>query len=577
MPLFYSRPWRVLRALLFGFYLLASSHLARAQAPAWQSAVAFQPASDNPYGSGVGVSAAVPDGSGNLYLTGSFTYAADFGATRLTSTSGYDAEVFVAKWNIASAQFVWARRMGGADHDYAAALVVRGSQLYVGGSFRGAATFGSTTLTSPISGYYDVFVARLTDAGSTATIDWAVRSGTTGSSYDTRDVRLAASSTGVYVAANFTGSATLGGTSLASAGGYDLFVAKLTDMGTTGTFTWARQAGGADNDFAYGLTALGNAVYVSGAFSTAATFGPATVVSPTTATDGFVARLTDAGTTGSFAWAQRVGGNENDYAYGLAATAAGVYLTGTFVDKATFGSVTLTGDATKPTGFITKLFDTGTASSFAWTKPVGSSENTFLEAVAVQGPNVYVKGSFYQKTTVGTTQLTAAGGYDLLLAKLLDAGPTASFAWAQQAGGPGSDGAASLGLSGGSVYVVGGFTDQLTFGSLTLTTAMGNSGGYFATLADASLLATTAPAASPLAAPVYPNPAHGRTTVARPAGLGAGPATLTLLDALGRVVRTAPPTLAPTAELDLTGVAPGVYALRVAVGPATAVSRLVVE
>jgi len=574
MHFFYSQPWRVLRALLFGFYLLASSQLVQAQAPAWQSAVAFQSATDNPFGSSVGVSAAVPDGNGNLYLTGSFTYAADFGATRLTSTSGYDTEVFVAKWNIASAKFVWARQMGGADSDYAAALVVRGNQLYVGGSFRGAATFGSTTLTSLISNYYDVFVTRLTDAGSTASIDWAVRSGTAGDSYDARSMQLAASSAGVYLATSFEGSATLGGTTLTSAGGYDVVLAKLSDAGA---FTWARQAGGADNDFVYGLTALGSAVYVSGAFSTAATFGPATIVSPTAATDGFVARLTDAGTAGSFAWAQRVGGNENDYAYGLTATAAGVYLTGTFVDKATFGSVTLTGNATKPSGFLTKLLDAGTSSSFGWAKQVGGSENTFLEAVAVQGSNVYVKGSFYQKTTVGTTQLTSAGAYDLLLAKLIDAGPTASFAWAQQAGGPGNDGAAALGVSGGNVYVVGGFANQLTFGSLTLTTAMGSTGGYFATLADASLLATTAPTGSPLMAPVYPNPAHGRTTVARPAGVGTGPATLILLDALGGVVRTAPPTFAYTTELDLTGVAPGVYTLRVAVGPATAMSRLVVE
>ncbi|GAA3984946.1 T9SS type A sorting domain-containing protein [Hymenobacter antarcticus] len=56
-----------------------------------------------------------------------------------------------------------------------------------------------------------------------------------------------------------------------------------------------------------------------------------------------------------------------------------------------------------------------------------------------------------------------------------------------------------------------------------------------------------------------------------------GPATLVLLDAVGRVARTALSPAGVAYPLDLTGLAPGIYALRVQTGEAQAVERLVVE
>jgi hypothetical protein len=64
-------------------------------------------------------------------------------------------------------------------------------------------------------------------------------------------------------------------------------------------------------------------------------------------------------------------------------------------------------------------------------------------------------------------------------------------------------------------------------------------------------------------------------TVALPSG--PGPATLTLLDALGRPVRTQQAQAGTEVAFDLTGLAPGVYALRVQAGAAVATQKLVVE
>ena len=92
------------------------------------------------------------------------------GGTTLTSLGGYD--VFVAKSNPASNQFVWVQRAGGVGLDEATALAVSGTSVYVAGSFTSpAASFGTSTLTNPypntsINNTTLGFLATLTDPPS---------------------------------------------------------------------------------------------------------------------------------------------------------------------------------------------------------------------------------------------------------------------------------------------------------------------------------------------------------------------------------------------------------------------------
>ena len=88
---------------------------------------------------------------------------------------------------------------------------------------------------------------------------------------------------------------------------------------------------------------------------------------------------------------------------------------------------------------------------------------------------------------------------------------------------------------------------------------------------------TTTAALQPESVGLFPNPAHGTATIQLPAIPGAPTAPLTLLDALGRTLRTQTVSTNARAELDLTGLAPGLYAVRVQAGAATAMRRLVVE
>ena len=120
---------------------------------------------------------------------------------------------------------------------------------------------------------------------------------------------------------------------------------------------------------------------------------------------------------------------------------------------------------------------------------------------------------------------------------------------------------------------------KLTFGNLSVMTPTNTPAAFLAFLTDATLTATT-PALSGSAFTLAPNPARASTIVQLPALPGTATATLTLLDALGRAVRTTTVALPPAGlryELSLAGLPPGLYALRVQAGTDRATRRLVVE
>ena len=104
---------------------------ARAQAPAWQTAMAVS-------GNGSSaVNAMATDANGNVYLVGDFRFTLRVGSFSLTSVGLTD--IFVAKWSTASNSFVWAQRAGGINEDYANAISVNGTNIYIAGRFSSAA------------------------------------------------------------------------------------------------------------------------------------------------------------------------------------------------------------------------------------------------------------------------------------------------------------------------------------------------------------------------------------------------------------------------------------------------------
>ena len=267
------------------------------------------------------------DHSGNVFITGSFSGVARFGNMGITSQGKED--VFVAKLNSAG-KFLWAVSAGGASGDYGTDIAVDDAGgLYITGAFTSKATFGAKSLTSV--GQMDLFVARLDATGN---VLWATAGG--GSAND-RGRGIAVDKAGLSVTGDFLGSATFGTTKLKSRGQTDLFVARLS---TSGAFSWAASAGGAQGDSGGGVATddSGNTV-VTGFFQGKASFGGSTLQSAGSY-DVFAARLSP---SGSFTGALSAGGPKDDYGYGVALDGSGAaYLTGSFKGVASFAGTKLT-------------------------------------------------------------------------------------------------------------------------------------------------------------------------------------------------------------------------------------------
>jgi hypothetical protein len=295
------------------------------------------------------------DDSGNVIVTGSFSGTATFGDTALSSEGSLD--IFVAKYD-SGGNFLWAARAGGTDIDEGRSIATDESgNSMVTGRFVGTASFGDTTLVA--AGYRDVFIAKYDRAGG---LLWVVQAGGTA---DTWGYGIATDGSGnSIVTGELRDTATFGDTTLVSAGGYDIFIAKCDNAGN---FLWAAQAGGTRDDHGWGITTddSGN-VIVTGYFgSQPATFGDTTLTSEGSF-DIFIAKYDSAG---DFLWAAQAGGISEDGGFGVTTDDSGnPVVTGYFSYTATFGDTTLT-SAGEYDIFVAKLGAGGTRIEGEFVRP----------------------------------------------------------------------------------------------------------------------------------------------------------------------------------------------------------------
>jgi hypothetical protein len=453
-------------------------------------------------GGPVGTTSLAVDAAGNVCVAGSFFGSLTFGTTTLTSVGR--ADIFVAKLD-PSGNWLSAVRGGGSSDEQLTRLALdTNGNVYLAGQFSGLtgtlATFGTTTLTSV--GNTDFFIARL-DAGGTWR--WAVHGGGPGSEWTgdigvdaTGHVYVAASmdspggqigsgsvlgpsnvvaqldantgnllrlttvvgnQTGLYprlavqpdgtcyLAGSYFGSLSFGSTTLTSTastlGSVDLFVAKLA---ATGTWEWARSAGGPASEVCTGLVVDARSnVYVAGHFyGPGSRFGATTLVPQNAAAghgDVYAAQLDAAG---AWRWAVSAGGQQEDInrslalGPGAALTMVGEYHSPTM----TFGALTIpgipvrsasiyvarlqptrltiSGDSLLCAGGTTQLTATITTPASSWRWNTGAT----TPSITVSQPGTYTVTAIFPggasiseqfqvraQAIVPSVQLTGGGGY----------------------------------------------------------------------------------------------------------------------------------------------------------------------
>lgn len=474
--------------------------------------------------------AASGDGNGSDWASGvslmddgSSVTAGTFGSSTLTlgpfsltrAGSG-DTDIFITK-SKADGTYAWATRAGGTGADEGAAVVTRtdGSSI-VTGKFTGSADFGTTTLTGgggPTG--WDSFVAKVNADGAYA---WAQRAqvGGAGQKAGGRGVATLADGSAIVVG-EFDTTVTLGTTTLTSAGGWDMYIAKVN---TDGTYGWAIRAGGASgDDGAYGVTALPTGGVLLTGFITGTASVGTQVVTSAGDKDVLVAKVNADGTV---AWATRAGGTTADWGMGIAALPDGAaVLTGFFTGSdARFGTNALA-SAGGDDLFVAKI---GADGAFAWATRGGGTGTDRGRAISALDDGSATVTGYYTNAgspTFGSQVLAGGAGENVVVAKT---GATGAFTWATDAGAAGTDrGYGVSGLPDGSSTVAGFFAQSITFGATTLT-ATGSANPFIAGYQDAPV-APAAPAAvggtrqATVTVPVITGPSITRYTVtATPGG-----------------------------------------------------------
>lgn len=262
------------------------------------------------------------DTAGNVFATGMFAGTIDFGGGPLTSDF---TDAFLVKLG-ADGAHLWSLHFSDKGGQEGMSVAVDGADnVVVAGSFWGAVDLGGGPITSNAGS--SVFVGLLDPNGGHL---WSKGYGTTG---DVGWTRVALDGTGnLYLVGSFDGTIDFGGGPMTSAGGRDLFLAKL---GHDGTHTWSKRFGDAA-DQAWASVAVdgsGNVVFV-GAFAGSVDFGGGPLASAGQ-DDIFIAKLDP---SGEHLWSKRFGNTGPDGAEGVAVDGAGNVVTaGYFSGSVDFG------------------------------------------------------------------------------------------------------------------------------------------------------------------------------------------------------------------------------------------------
>ncbi|MBH8570131.1 hypothetical protein KB206_14670 [Microvirga sp. STS02] len=313
----------------------------------------------------------------------------------------------------------------------------------------------------------------------------------------------------IVVAGYFSGTLMVGTSTLTSAGGRDVFVAKYSPA--TGTYVWAQRAGSSGGEDIYGLAVSGASIYIAGFYSNGApVFGNTTL--PSSVVAGYVAKLTDTGSSAAFTWAKALSDGVGTYVTSLAVSGNSLYLGGDYggASLAVAGGTLATGNASGDDAFVVKITDTGSSATFNWGVSMGNASANFtnyasVQGLVVSGNSVYAGTCFAGGLTLAGTTLTSLGSYDLALVKILDAGNSASVATALRVGGgTGTEYVYGMGRQGNTIYLSGVAGSSSTWGGVTYA----GPAGYVAKVQDSGSAlsmgwAWVAPATS--AAQLVPN------------------------------------------------------------------------
>jgi hypothetical protein len=224
------------------------------------------------------------DSADNLLLAGGFAGTANFGGGDFTSTSsGFPpkSDIFIAKLD-SSGNHLWSKSFGDTSDQYASDVAVDSSDnVLIAGSFASTINLGGVPLTSADA--KDIFVTKLDPSGKHI---WSKRFGGIG---DQKAGHIAVDASGaILVTGTFDGTVDFGSGPLNSMGNGDVFIVKLDSSGTP---LWSRRFGDVQQQDSAGIAVgTASTAIAAGTFKSQIDFGGGPL-SSAGGTDIFLAKL----------------------------------------------------------------------------------------------------------------------------------------------------------------------------------------------------------------------------------------------------------------------------------------------
>lgn len=274
----------------------------------------------------------------HIYLTGFYAGPVDFnpgaGTYTLTTTASY-YDIFVCKLDL-NGNFVWAKNMGGADHDHGnSSAVDLAGNVYVSGTYSSVnCDFDPSAATHIVggSGHDDGFVCKLDASGNYVWVN--AMPALAVNSHLAEPLVICNKFNQVYISGYFFDQTMIGSTVLnAPWGSMDMYIARLTG---TGNVMWAYNIGGTNDDLCKAVVSdtLGNVYLTGGFYSSAIDFNPgpgtATLSATGSSFDGFVMKMDS---LGGFMWVKQYAGSNEEAGISLALDPDNnAYILGSFND-----------------------------------------------------------------------------------------------------------------------------------------------------------------------------------------------------------------------------------------------------
>lgn len=518
------------------------------------------------------VSDILVDASGNTYVSGYYSDSIEFENTKLISQGKND--VYVAKYDPNGA-LIWAQSQGGLENDFSRKLAMDwDGDIILVGDFQDSTILAGDTILSldtlwygPYAQTYDVFLMDLAPDGtnnSVFTDGWF-------SSERVYDLEVDGNADRVMAVTWHTWSWWQDGTP--GKGFHDAMIVAL-DSEATNThpnvnlfFHNRMHAWGKQFDEAREVEVIGDSLYVMGGmFQDTCYFRDSTLYGVTDFEDDIF--ITTHDDTAGFKWALWGGSSGKDRMTGMTQDDQGnLYISGTYLNEFTLGGQSIT-SAGKLDAFVAKVDLNG---NLIWLTSIGDASFDAIEDIAYRpSGDLIVTGYFQGEMAIGGSTLTASDSLDQNVFVASIGASTGSVNWSWSGGGTGIDFGHSLDINASNeIYVLGTYTGTAMFGQQQLV-SKGSDDVFILHMDENGAVSRPEPNMTGIGGlTVYPNPSHDRVKIAFDLQQK-GEIEATVMNLEGKVVLQKPfGQMVPGAhqlDLDMTGLAPGLYFMRLKAG-----------